>query len=58
MNITRNIGILIVFGVPAIIGGGIIYSIFGSNVSIAIFEALLFLLAFGVIRKASARSSG
>jgi len=51
MTVARRLGILVVFGVPAIIGGGIIYAIFGSYVPVAVFEGLLILLAGGLISK-------
>ena len=31
MTVSRKLGILVFFGVPAIIGGGITYSIFDGN---------------------------
>jgi len=44
MNISRKLGIMVFCGVPAIIGGGIVYAIFGGNfVPVAIYEALLLL---------------
>jgi len=45
MDISRKLGILILFGVPAIIGGGIVYSAFGSFPPVAIYEAVLLLIA-------------
>ena len=47
MNISRKLGILVLFGVPAIIGGGIVYAGFGSYTPVFIFEALLLLIAGG-----------
>jgi hypothetical protein len=51
MDISRKLGILVVFGVPAIVGGGIVYGIFGSYVPVFIFEILLVMLAGGFISK-------
>ena len=48
MDISRRLGILVFFGVPAIIGGGIIYAIFGRFAPVCIYEILLLFLA-GVI---------
>jgi len=51
MNISRRLGILVVFAVPAIIGGGIIYAIFGNYVSVFVYEILLLLVAGGFASK-------
>ncbi len=48
MDISRRLGILVFFGVPAIIGGGIIYAIFGRFALVFIYEILLLFIA-GVI---------
>jgi zinc transporter ZupT len=45
MDVSRRIGILVFFGVPAIIGGGIVYAIFGSYTPMWIYEILLVLIA-------------
>lgn len=45
MDVSRRIGILVFFGVPAIIGGGIVYAIFGSYTPMWIYEILLILIA-------------
>lgn len=47
MSISRKLGILIFFGVPAIVGGGIIYSIFGGYTPVFIYELLLLFVAGG-----------
>ena len=47
MNISRKLGILVFFGVPAIIGGGIIYTIFNSYVPVFIYETLLLFIVGG-----------
>jgi hypothetical protein len=45
MDISRRLGILVFMGVPAIVGGGIVYAIFGSLMPVWIYEALLLLAA-------------
>ena len=45
MDVSRRIGILIFFGVLAIIGGGIVYAGFGSYTPMWIYEILLVLIA-------------
>lgn len=52
MQLARLIGILVVFGVPAIIGGGIIYGFFHSFVAMWIYEALLIAFAIRTACKA------
>jgi len=51
MSIARKLGILVVFGVPAIVGSGIVYAIFGSYISVVIFIVLLLSLAGGFISR-------
>ena len=52
MSISRKLGILVFFGVPAIVGGGIMYSLFdGSYASVIIYEALLLVTAGGFVSK-------
>ena len=51
MNISRILGILVIFAVPAIIGGGIIYAIFGNYVPVFVYEILLLLVAGGFASK-------
>lgn len=45
MDISRKLGILVFCGVPAIIGGGILFGVFHSYVPVAAFEILLLLVA-------------
>jgi len=46
MNIPRRLGILVVCAVPAIVGGGIVYWIFGGSYNpVIVYEALLLLAA-------------
>jgi hypothetical protein len=49
MAIPRIIGILVFFGVPAIIGGGITYHLTGDYVSVFSFEFLLIMAAGGFV---------
>ncbi|MDD2388416.1 MAG: hypothetical protein PHP23_01600 [Desulfobacterales bacterium] len=52
MHISRKLGILVCCGVPAIVGGGIVYGIFHDYTPVFIYEVLLALGAFGfVLRK-------
>ena len=51
MNISRRLGIIVFFGVPAIVGGGIAYALFGGYHAVAIFEVLLLSLAIGFFSK-------
>jgi len=51
MSISRKLGVLIFCGVPAIVGGGIVYAIFGSYVPVVIYESLLLLVAGGIISR-------
>ncbi|GAB6908152.1 conserved hypothetical protein [Desulfosarcina cetonica] len=51
MNISRKLGILVFCGVPAIIGGGIIYGIAGSYTPVAVYEILLYFAAGAIIGK-------
>jgi len=45
MSVSRKLGILVFFGVPAIIGGGIMYAVFGSYIPVFIWEVLLVFIA-------------
>ena len=45
MDVSRKLGILVFFGVPAIIGGGIMYALFGSYIPVFIWEVLLIFIA-------------
>ncbi|MFO7554101.1 MAG: hypothetical protein R6W88_02755 [Desulfobacterales bacterium] len=48
MNIGRRLGTLVVFGVPAVIGGGIVYALTGGNyVAVFAYEILLLFTAVG-----------
>jgi hypothetical protein len=46
MSVSRKLGILVFFGVPAIIGGGITYSMFhGDYIPVLIYEVVLLSIA-------------
>ena len=51
MNVSRRLGILVFFAVPAIIGGGILYWLFHSYVPVFVYEILLILVAGGFAGK-------
>ena len=51
MNISRKLGILVFCGVPAIIGGGILYGIFHSYTPVVIYEIILLATAGGIISR-------
>ena len=45
MDISRKLGILVFCGVPAIIGGGVVYHFFGGLLPVLIYEIILVLAA-------------
>ncbi|MFV9645844.1 MAG: hypothetical protein ACNYWU_08490 [Desulfobacterales bacterium] len=51
MDISRKLGILVFCAVPAVVGGGIVYAIFGTFPPVFIYEILLLLVTFGIISK-------
>lgn len=51
MEISRKLGILIVFGVPAIVGGGVAYAIFGSYVAVLVYGIVLLLTAGSIVSR-------
>jgi hypothetical protein len=51
MDISRKLGILVFCGVPAIVGGGIIYGFFHSYTPVIVYEVLLLLIAGGIVRR-------
>lgn len=51
MDVSRRLGILVFCGVPAIIGGGIVYAIFGSLTPMWIYEALLLIGAGALVSR-------
>jgi hypothetical protein len=50
MDISRRLGILIFFGVPAIVGGGIVYGAFGLT-AMWIYQVVLFTIAGALISR-------
>jgi hypothetical protein len=51
METSRRLAILVFCGVPAIIGGGIVYGIFGSFTPMWIYEALLLVTAGALVSR-------
>lgn len=49
--ISRKVGTMVLMGVPAIIGGGIVYYIFGSYTPVIVYEVLLGFAALGFISR-------
>jgi len=43
----RSLGIMIFFGVPAIIGGGVVYALSGGYTAVIIYEILMLFVAGG-----------
>lgn len=57
MDLARLLGILVVFGVPGIIGGGLVMHLFHSWVVVWIYEILLVGLAVRTAYNAAGKSS-
>lgn len=52
MDIPQKLGIMIFSGVPAIMGGGIVYALFGhATLPVVIYELLLMAGVFSILRK-------
>ena len=51
MDISRRLAILVFCGVPAIVGGGIVYAIFGSLGPMWVYEALLLVSAGALVSR-------
>ena len=52
MDISRKMGIMVFCGVPAIIGGGILYAIFGGSfVAVIVYLMILLLFAGAFLSK-------
>ena len=51
MDIARKLGIVVFLGVPAIVGGGILYATFGTYTPVFIYEGILLLIAGGVFSR-------
>ena len=51
MDISRKLGVLVFCGVPAIIGGGIVYALFGSYVPVVVYEVFLLFVGGAFVSK-------
>ena len=51
MSISRRLGILVFCGVPAIVGGGILFALFDSYAPVIVYEVVLLGVAGGVASK-------
>ena len=51
MDVSRKLGILVFCAVPAIVGGGILYAVFGNYMSVFIYEVLLVFAAGSYISR-------
>lgn len=51
MDISRRLGILVFCAVPAIVGGGIVYSLFDNLTAMWIYEALLAVTAGALVSR-------
>jgi len=52
MSVSRRLGILVFFGMPAIVGGGIVYAItHGNYTAVAVYEVVLYVLAGALVSK-------
>ena len=51
MDVSRKLGILVFFAVPAIIGVGIIFAIFHNWTPVFIYQVLLILIAGGFVAR-------
>ena len=51
MDISRRLAILVFFAVPAIVGGGIVYTLFGAFTPMWIYEALLVVTAGALVSR-------
>lgn len=45
MDLSRKLGILVFLGVPAIVGGGIVFALSGGYTAVFVYELLLLLTA-------------
>lgn len=51
MDISRKLGIVVLFMAPAIVGGGIVYTLFHNYAAVIAYEVLLLLIAGGFVSK-------
>jgi alpha-D-ribose 1-methylphosphonate 5-triphosphate diphosphatase PhnM len=49
--ISKKVGTMVLMGVPAIVGGGIMYFIFGNYTAVIIYEVILAFTSLGFISK-------
>ena len=49
--VSKKVGTMVLMGVPAIVGGGIIYFIFGNFTALIVYEILLAFTSLGFISK-------
>ncbi len=49
--ISRKVGTMVLMGVPAIVGGGIVYFIFENFTALIVYEVLLAFTSLGFISK-------
>jgi hypothetical protein len=52
MDLSRKLGILIFCGIPAIVGGGIAYAVFGGYAYVIAYEIILLIVAGAFVGKA------
>jgi hypothetical protein len=57
MDLARLLGIMIVFGVPAIIGGGLVMHLLHSWLAVWLYEALLIFTAVRTAVRATSKSA-
>lgn len=57
MDLARFLGILVVFGAPAIVGGGLVMHLLHSWVAVWLFEALLIFTAVKTALRAAGKSA-
>ena len=55
MDLARFIGIMVVFGAPAIIGGGLVYDLFHHWLPVWLYEILLIFIAIRTAYNAAGR---
>jgi hypothetical protein len=52
MSVSRRLGTLVFFGMPAIVGGGIVYALtHGNYIDVAVYEVILYILAGALVSK-------
>ncbi len=55
MQIARMLGILVVFGIPGIIVGGLTYHLFNSWAAVLVWEIILVIIALGTAYNAAGK---